>query len=187
MNANSGSGARVHPLRARLKEVVGRTILEAAEQVFSERGLDARLEEVASSAGVAVGTLYNHFSDRQALVEALLESHRCNLRERLQAVAIRVKELSFREQLEAILTEIVAVSLPKLRLRMLLLQTHPQRTARHAEMRQRLSLVLGPLFEKARQKGELASDPEGVHFPLLLGMTHAMLTATQESPPLLSP
>lgn len=47
-------------------------ILDAAEGVFAEQGLQgARMEDIAARAGVAVGTLYNYFSDRQKLVAAL--------------------------------------------------------------------------------------------------------------------
>jgi AcrR family transcriptional regulator len=46
-------------------------ILAAAGQVFSERGLDATLDEVARAAGVGVGTVYRRFPDKEALVAAL--------------------------------------------------------------------------------------------------------------------
>ena len=46
-------------------------ILAAAAQVFTERGLDATLDEVARAAGVGVGTVYRRFPDKEALVAAL--------------------------------------------------------------------------------------------------------------------
>lgn len=50
-------------------------ILDAAEGVFAEQGLQgARMEDIAARAGVAVGTLYNYFSDRQTLLAALQAS-----------------------------------------------------------------------------------------------------------------
>jgi hypothetical protein len=39
VNRGSDNEVSIHPLRARLKEVVANAILEAAEQVFSERGI----------------------------------------------------------------------------------------------------------------------------------------------------
>jgi len=187
VNRDSAKTVRVHPLRARLKEVVATTILDAAEQVFSERGLDARLEDIATQAGVAVGTLYNYFADRQALVEAMLETHRAHLLERLEAVVIRNRELPFRAQLEAILAEIVAVSLPKLRLRLLLLQATSHRLIRHIETRQQCIAIIGPVLEQARQNGELSPDPIGLQAQLLFGLTHAVLSATEETSRQLSP
>ena len=49
-------------------------VLAAAEDVFSEMGLRAQVEEVARRAGVGVGTVCRHFPTKQALVEAVLEA-----------------------------------------------------------------------------------------------------------------
>jgi AcrR family transcriptional regulator len=46
-------------------------LLRAAHEEFTERGAAASLEEVARRAGVGVGTLYRHFPNRQALLEAV--------------------------------------------------------------------------------------------------------------------
>lgn len=47
-------------------------ILAAAEDVFTEFGTDASLNEVAKRARVGPGTLYRHFPDRDALLDALM-------------------------------------------------------------------------------------------------------------------
>jgi AcrR family transcriptional regulator len=46
-------------------------VLVAARQAFAEGGESTALEEIARRAGVGIGTLYRHFPNRQALVEAL--------------------------------------------------------------------------------------------------------------------
>lgn len=61
-----GRPLRADARRNRLK------VIGAAQAVFSERGPDARMEEVAERAGVAVGTLYRHFPNKEALLEALI-------------------------------------------------------------------------------------------------------------------
>ncbi|MEV8371643.1 helix-turn-helix domain-containing protein [Kribbella sp. NPDC056861] len=45
-------------------------LIQAAQQVFAERGLDVALEAVAKQAGVSIGTLYNRFPTRADLVRA---------------------------------------------------------------------------------------------------------------------
>lgn len=45
-------------------------MLEAARDLFAARGDDVQMTEVASAAGVGIGTVYRHFPTRQALVEA---------------------------------------------------------------------------------------------------------------------
>jgi AcrR family transcriptional regulator len=48
-------------------------ILAAAAEVFTERGLDATLDEVARAAGVGVGTVYRRFPDKETLVAELFK------------------------------------------------------------------------------------------------------------------
>ena len=50
-----------------------RRILDAAAGLFADRGLDVSIEDVASAAGVGVGTVYRRFADREELIEALFE------------------------------------------------------------------------------------------------------------------
>ena len=44
----------------------------AARDVFLARGLDAPLDEIAHAAGVSIGTLYNRFGSREALIDAVV-------------------------------------------------------------------------------------------------------------------
>ena len=46
-------------------------LLAAGTELFGSRGLDAPLEEIARRAGVSIGTLYNHFPNREAFWEAI--------------------------------------------------------------------------------------------------------------------
>ena len=65
------------PDRLRRVEPAARrqAILDAALSVFAERGFEAaRLDDVAARAGVAKGTLYLYFRDKEALFEELMRS-----------------------------------------------------------------------------------------------------------------
>ncbi|GII65303.1 hypothetical protein Skr01_53880 [Sphaerisporangium krabiense] len=46
-------------------------LIKAARELYAARGLDVSLDEIARTAGVSSGTLYNHFPDRADLVEAV--------------------------------------------------------------------------------------------------------------------
>src|SRR4051812_30038144 len=59
------------PLRADAERNRQR-ILDAAREVFADRGLDVTLDEIARHAGVGVGTAYRRFPNKEALVEALM-------------------------------------------------------------------------------------------------------------------
>ena len=64
-----------HDLIARPKRADARRnyekVLAAAREAFAEGGESTALEEIARRAGVGIGTLYRHFPNRQALLEAL--------------------------------------------------------------------------------------------------------------------
>jgi AcrR family transcriptional regulator len=47
-------------------------LITAATDLFAERGVDVPLDEIARRAGVSIGTLYNHFPSRGALLDAVL-------------------------------------------------------------------------------------------------------------------
>jgi len=47
-------------------------ILDAARHVFGEAGADACMEDIASRAGVGVGTVYRRFASKDALIDELL-------------------------------------------------------------------------------------------------------------------
>ena len=102
MNPSSKSRATVHPLKTRFKEETSQAILQAAEQAIGELGFAAaRIEDVASRAGVSVGTVYNHFDDRDALIEALVSRRREELAERIDEALRRPAPSGFAGQLEA--------------------------------------------------------------------------------------
>src|SRR3954466_3762551 len=50
-----------------------RRILDAAAELFAEKGLAVGLDEIARRAGVGVGTAYRRFASKDELVEALFE------------------------------------------------------------------------------------------------------------------
>ncbi len=99
MNEDSSSGKQ--RLREKIRGATASAILEAGEAVFAEQGLNsARMDDIAARAGVAVGTLYNYFADRTALIAALVDSRRDELIHRIDKALASAEELPFQKQLE---------------------------------------------------------------------------------------
>ncbi len=48
-------------------------ILDAAGELFAQRGLGVTLDDIARHAGVGVGTVYRRFADKELLIDALFE------------------------------------------------------------------------------------------------------------------
>jgi AcrR family transcriptional regulator len=91
-------------LRERQRESTASEILSAAERVFIERGIfETHMADIAASAGVAVGTLYNHYKDRDALLTALIAQRKSELLERIDAALADSRDRPFREQLREML------------------------------------------------------------------------------------
>lgn len=65
------------------------------------------MEDIAEAAGIAVGTVYNYFADRQDLVTALLESRRDELLELLDESLETSATLDFEQQLQAFLSVVL--------------------------------------------------------------------------------
>ena len=74
-------------------------ILDAAEAVFAECGFHgARIQDIAERARIAVGTVYNHFSQKDDVLGALLDERTMEL---LQQVAVAPDDpRPFRARLE---------------------------------------------------------------------------------------
>ena len=63
------------------------SLLKVARVAVAERGADIVLEDVARSAGVAIGTLYRHFPTRQDLLEAVFLDEINELKARAEELA----------------------------------------------------------------------------------------------------
>lgn len=62
-------------------------LMAAATELFAERGVDVPLDDIARQAQVSIGTLYNHFPNRGALLDAVLPERLAEL-DRLAASAM---------------------------------------------------------------------------------------------------
>jgi AcrR family transcriptional regulator len=104
VNRRSESERGGKSLRDRFRESTNEAILLAAEEVFADAGLHAaRMEDIATRAGVSVGTLYNHFADRDALVRGLMQARRASLLAALDAAVAGAPDASFRGRLRGTL------------------------------------------------------------------------------------
>jgi AcrR family transcriptional regulator len=101
----NASSARAS-FRSQLRETARATILDAAEELIATRA-DVPLVQIAKRAGIAVGTLYNYFTDREALVAALFETRRATLRPMISAALKANVDLAFEPRLRAFVKDLV--------------------------------------------------------------------------------
>ena len=71
-----GADDRKRTVREKARAMYRDAVLEAAEQVFSLEGIrGSRIQDIATQAGVSVGTVYNHFAQKEDIVVALMVKH----------------------------------------------------------------------------------------------------------------
>ncbi|MBX3182461.1 MAG: TetR/AcrR family transcriptional regulator [Polyangiaceae bacterium] len=93
--------ARKPSLQTQLKEASRTAILDAASDVFTLRGRDAKMSEIAERAGVATGTLYNYFKSKEHVFDALAQRGKEEFKESLQRSRLAARPL---ERLTQIVT-----------------------------------------------------------------------------------
>lgn len=171
------------PARNRKAEPAARreAILDAALTVFAESGFEAaRLDDVAAKAGVAKGTLYLYFKDKEALFEEVVRGAASPIVERLGALAA-APELSMARMLEAmfeLFEKEVLGTKRKLIIRLILAEG--PRFPRIAEFYYRdvvgrILPMVAKIAQRAAERGELPNDaiaryPQLVAAPLLLAV-----------------
>jgi AcrR family transcriptional regulator len=85
METEGARTSTLRPLRADARQNIER-LVAAGTAAIAELGPQVSLEEVAKRAGVGIGTLYRHFPNRQALLEAVYH-------DQVEGLAARGREL----------------------------------------------------------------------------------------------
>jgi AcrR family transcriptional regulator len=79
--------------RERTKAQNRRAILDAATEVFTEMGYGAAsIRDVIRRTGLASGTFYNYFPDKQSVFRAVLDEHTTELRRRLREARAHARD-----------------------------------------------------------------------------------------------
>jgi AcrR family transcriptional regulator len=155
----------VRPLR-RDAERNRQRILEAAAEVFTERGLDVSLDEVARHAGVGVGTVYRRFGTKEELIEALFV-------ERVESIAALAEQafampdpwtglVCFMEQMAEVLADDLGLR------QMLMFASYGQNLVSYA--RQRNAPLVTRLIERAQAAGQVRGDLRQTDLLLIIFM-----------------
>lgn len=159
--------------RALQSEKRREAILAAALDEFSSRGFaSARLDDVARRAGVAKGTIYLHFRDKETLFQELVRAELSPVVAMLEAapmtdlpmraIAERLVELFVREIFQTRRKDVIR----------LILTEGPRFPAiaefYYREVVEHVMLVIRRLAQQAVERGELPNDSL-VRFPQLLG------------------
>jgi len=172
------TGPDGRPLRKDAEANRGR-LLQAAAELFAERGLQVTLNDIARHAGVGVGTAYRRFANKEEVIDALFE-------QRLEQVAV-IGEHALAEPdpwrgLVTYLEQILRLQLNDRGLTGII--NHPSLGQhRLAEASERIGPVLNQLVDRARQHGSLRDGLAGTDIVFLQLALDAIMDATREVTP----
>jgi AcrR family transcriptional regulator len=159
------------------------SIQEATMRVISRKGMAAAtVQEIADEAGVAKGTIYLYFRDRDELIEKTFEGSMAQLMARIDAVLDQ--DIAFEPKIRGILAAKLAFSLrlpegPGARQPRKKQACHPQYRAR--------AMKLAGVLKQAMDRGEIREiDPYRLALFIMEGSTAVILERlTEESSPAL--
>jgi AcrR family transcriptional regulator len=172
-SAARGSGAALSAARTAKAAARREAILAAALDEFSACGFAAaRLDDVAARAGVAKGTIYLHFEDKEHLFQALVRAK--------MVPVVGTLESAFRTDLPLRVVVDRAVDIfireiyetPRKQVMRLIISEGPRFPAiaefYYREVLGRLLKALRSYLRRALERGELADDTL-IRFPQLIG------------------
>jgi len=169
-----------------------RSIQEAALRVIARKGTNAAtMQEIAEEAGVAKGTIYLYFRDRDELVEKTFESAIQQLHATIDAALAR--EGSFAGKLHAIVAAQLAffgenAEFFRLYLSLRMPEGSPQQQRRHKrtcepQYRTRVQ-AFAQVLQSAMDHGEIRrQDPKRLALFIIEGMTAIVLERINEDDP----
>jgi AcrR family transcriptional regulator len=170
------------PERPQRKDVTRnrQRILEAANALFAERGLGVTLHDIATRAGVGVGTVYRHYPDKTPLIDALFHEQLAEMK------AIFEEALRNPDPWESIVwchEQALEHQARNRGLRELHLGTAPEAPDRARQFRVQLHPLAQQLIERGQAAGVVRTDCTTQDFGLLQTMVGAVIDAAEAVDP----
>jgi AcrR family transcriptional regulator len=169
------------PIRRKRKDAVQNRerIMDAARELFARRGFGATLDEVADRAGLGIGTVYRHFPNKSAVIDALFERSAERLVELARTAAAAEDPW---EGFVGFIVDVAELQTTDRGLRDLML-TAQSGFEYSGLLRQRLKPVIRPVVDRAQAQGMLRADFDEHDFPVLQIMLAAAYEFTSAAGP----
>ncbi|MGW9042487.1 TetR/AcrR family transcriptional regulator [Streptomyces lydicus] len=149
--------------------------LQAAREVFAERGLGVNLDDIARHAGVGVATSYRLFGNKQALINELFE-------ERVDALAVVAEQAQTHddpwEGFVGLVTTLLEMMAADRGLREVVFSEVGGRPL-VAQARRRLMPAIDAVMHRAQDAGRLRPDLALTDLPLVFYMLSSVIQHTR--------
>lgn len=160
-------------------ELNRRKILDAAGELFAERGLGVTLNDVAHHAGVGVGTVYRRFPDKAQLIDELFEER---LAEIHALVEQAIEDPDPWHGLTRFLEGALEIQARDRAVKELLFNT-PGGAERVAKMREKMLPLATVLVARAQESGQLRPDAAAQDIPMLQLMIGTIIDISRDFEP----
>jgi AcrR family transcriptional regulator len=160
-------------------ELNRRKILDAAAELFAERGLGATLNDVAHQAGVGVGTVYRRFPDKAQLIDELFEER---LAEIHALIGVAIEDPDPWHGLTSFLEGALEIQARDRAVKELLFNT-PGGVERVAKMREKMFPLATVLVARAQESGQLRPDAAAQDVPMLQLMIGTIIDLSRDFEP----
>ncbi|MGZ4254771.1 MAG: TetR/AcrR family transcriptional regulator [Solirubrobacteraceae bacterium] len=160
-------------------ELNRRRILDAAGELFAERGLGVTLNDVAHHAGVGVGTVYRRFPDKAQLVDELFEERLAEIHALIQRA---IEDPDPWHGLTSFLESALEVQARDRAVKELLFNT-PGGAERVARMRAKMLPLATVLVARAQESGQLRPDAAAQDVPVLQLMIGTIIDLSRDFEP----
>ncbi|MBC6461839.1 TetR/AcrR family transcriptional regulator [Actinomadura sp. HBU206391] len=137
-------------------------VLEAARAAFAAEGLPVPLDEIARRAGVGAGTVYRHFSSKEALYEAVLQDG-------LEQLACDARDLTAADDPGEAFFALFSRTIERASFNRALCEAlaagpgiRPEEASDASEVKDRFQEALGVLLARAQNAGAVRSDVDAV-------------------------
>src|SRR3954471_3441086 len=154
-------------------------ILQAAGELFAERGLGVTLDDIARHAGVGVGTVYRRYADKELLIDALFEQRLASM------CAIAAAALEQDDPWDGFVYFFEQGSELQARDRGLkeLLTCSAHGGAALTDAKGRLRTRVTELFDRAKAAGVLREDADPLDTPVIMFMLGAVMDRARDVEP----
>jgi AcrR family transcriptional regulator len=160
-------------------ELNRRKILDAAAELFAERGLGVTLNDVAHHAGVGVGTVYRRFPDKAELIDELFEQRLAEIHTLVQEA---IEDPDPWHGLASFLERALEIQARDRAVKELLFNT-PGGVERVAKMREKMFPMATVLVARAQESGQLRPDAAAQDVPMLQLMIGTIIDLSRDFEP----
>src|SRR5688500_9277740 len=161
------------------------TLLAATARVLVKEGYDhASTNKIADAAGVSIGSLYQYFPSKEALVAAVVERHMDTICSNFTAKMAEVADQPMKDVIRELIRRLIELKLAEPKLHRVLVEQIPRvgRLNRMREIEERVGGLMRIFFEARKDEIRIRNLDAAIFMLVTIGVSYSHAIAI-EAPP----